>query len=165
MSVISLCVCKKRGCFRLDGRQPTQDMPSCHYKTKQLLCLCFSTQICSLPPPQPQLSTASQAPRTSSPLPAQVSPPAESKYLHTKSTPESLLFQPPLPQTGLKTMTNDPMVQLVAAEFLPLPAAPFQRPRTVKLFQLFSALAMSLTHGQISPPGPSSGAALVKTAG
>lgn len=87
MSVISLCVCKKRGCFRLDGRQPTQDMPSCHYKTKQLLCLCFSTQICSLPPPQPQLSTASQAPRTSSPLPAQVSPPAKSKYLHTKSNP------------------------------------------------------------------------------
>lgn len=59
-----------------------QDMPLCRGKTKQLLCLHFSIQICSLPPPQPQLSTASQAPQTSSPLPAQVSPSAESESCH-----------------------------------------------------------------------------------
>lgn len=85
MSVISLCVYKKRGCFRLSGWLAMQNVPSCHGKRKQLLYLCFSTQISSLPPPQLQLSTASQAPQTSSPLPAQVSSPTESEYVHTTS--------------------------------------------------------------------------------
>lgn len=43
MSVISLCVCKKRWCFRFSGRLATQDMPSCHGKTKQL---CVSVSLC-----------------------------------------------------------------------------------------------------------------------
>jgi len=69
---------KKSPHFGLDGRLATQDVPSYYDMAKQFLCLCFSTQICSQLPLQPQLSTASQAPRTSSLLPTQVSLPGKS---------------------------------------------------------------------------------------
>lgn len=74
-------------------------------------------------------------------------------------SPGSLLFQPPLLRAGLQTMTNGPMLQLVAVSLLPhrspLPAVPFQRPRRAALSQPFPTLAWPLTQVQISLPGPS----------
>lgn len=122
-----------------------------------MVCLHFSPQICSLPPPQPQLSTASQAPRTSSPLPAQVSSSAGSQYVHTTANPEpwqaSLSASSPMGRPADHDgLVAQPVAAGLPTHCSPLPAAPFQR---LLSSQLFPAFARPLTHVPVILPGPS----------
>lgn len=167
MSVNSFCACKKRMFqTRYQAGHAGHALVS---QEDKVLCLHFSPQICSLPPPQPQLSTASQAPRTSSPLPAQVSSSAGSQYFHTTANPEpwqaSLSASSPM---GRPADHDGLMAQLVAAGLpphcSPLPAAPFQRlcPPSCSLL-LPGLLSMCQSSFLVLlPPGPSDSPALLK---